>query len=52
MCFIGWKEMCRIDINGNAVSGERDLCSDARMDDYLAKPFRAEVLRDLPAMFL
>jgi CheY-like chemotaxis protein len=34
-------------VTANALPGERDRCLAAGMDDYLAKPFRAEDIATL-----
>ncbi len=39
-------------MTANAMSGDRDACIAAGMDDYLAKPVRPEALRDMLAKFL
>jgi two-component system, sensor histidine kinase len=39
-------------LTANAMSGDRERCEAAGMDDYLSKPFRAEELRQLLARWL
>jgi CheY-like chemotaxis protein len=39
-------------MTANAMSGDRDACLAAGMDDYLAKPVRPEALRDVLAKYL
>jgi CheY-like chemotaxis protein len=39
-------------MTGNAMSGDRQRCLDAGMDDYLAKPFTAEQFRSMVSRWL
>jgi signal transduction histidine kinase/CheY-like chemotaxis protein len=39
-------------LTANAMSGDRERCLDAGMDDYLSKPFRQEELRQLLGRWL
>jgi CheY-like chemotaxis protein len=39
-------------MTANAMSGDREMCLDAGMDDYLAKPVRPEALREVLARYL
>jgi CheY-like chemotaxis protein len=39
-------------MTANAMAGDREMCLDAGMDDYLAKPVRSEALRELLARYL
>lgn len=41
-----------IAVTANALSGDRDLCIAAGMDDYLGKPFRRDELRDIMMKWL
>jgi CheY-like chemotaxis protein len=45
-------ELRIVAMTANAMSGDRDTCLAAGMDDYLAKPVRPEALRDILAKYL
>jgi CheY-like chemotaxis protein len=45
-------ELRIVAMTANAMSGDRDACLAAGMDDYLAKPVRPEELRDVLAKYL
>jgi CheY-like chemotaxis protein/HPt (histidine-containing phosphotransfer) domain-containing protein len=48
----GQRRLPVVAMTANAMSGDRDLCLAAGMDDYLAKPVRMESLIDVLARFL
>ena len=41
-----------IAVTANAMEGDREHCLEVGMDDYLAKPFKQRILRDLLARWL
>ena len=41
-----------IAVTANAMEGDRERCVDIGMDDYVAKPFKQEALRDMLAKWL
>lgn len=43
----GRPRTCIIAMTAHAMAGDRDLCAQAGMDDYIAKPIKAEVLRQV-----
>ncbi len=49
-CFL--RRLYIVAMTANAMSGDRDVCIAAGMDDYLAKPVRADALRDMLAKYL
>ena len=41
-----------IAMTANAMAGDRQRCLDSGMDDYISKPFKPEVLRQLLVRWL
>ena len=46
------RELRIIAMTANAMAGDREMCIEAGMDDYLAKPVKSESLRDVLARYL
>jgi CheY-like chemotaxis protein len=46
------RELWIIAMTANAMVGDREMCLEAGMDDYLAKPVRPEALRQVLARYL
>jgi CheY-like chemotaxis protein len=40
-----------IAVTANALKGDRELCLDAGMNDYISKPINTQELRDLLVMY-
>lgn len=48
----GRPRTCIIAMTAHAMAGDRELCAQAGMDDYIAKPVKAEVLRQVLKQWL
>lgn len=48
----GWKRTPIIGMTAHALQGDRERCIEAGMDDYLAKPFTSEDLRNMMHRYL
>ncbi|UAA39033.1 response regulator [Paraneptunicella aestuarii] len=51
-CGDGYRDIPIVALTANAMSGDKDKCVRAGMDDYLAKPVELKLLREMMGRFL